>query len=94
MAQELEGNSAESTDLPELALAVQAIAMSPPLRLFFRRYLALCGLLPLSPAFAPDPLEMARRAGMQQAGLELVRMLSAADPLLWPTLQIEDGQDE
>lgn len=90
MAQELDQ---EKSDLPALQQAVRQISSSRELRLFFRRYLSSCGLLPLTPTFSPDPLEMARRSGQFQAGLNLVEMLSAADPLLWPALQIEDGQE-
>lgn len=91
MAQELETDDRQ--EKANLQLAVSSIASSPALRLFFRRYLSLCGLLPLSSPFAPEALEMARRSGMMQAGTELVAMLNAADPLLWPALQIEDAQD-
>lgn len=91
MAQELDSD--EVQEVANLQLAVSAIAGSPALRLMIRRHLSLCGLLPLSATYSSDPLEMARRAGMMQAGLSLVAMLNAADPMLWPALQIEDGQN-
>lgn len=90
MAQELEEQTKQET--PALQQAVRLIASHPELRLFIRRYLSSCGLLPLASPFSADPLEMARRSGHIQAGLNLLEMLNAVDPLLWPALQIEDGQ--
>jgi len=92
MAQELDTNL-ETLETANLTFAVAEIAKSKALRLLIRRYLSLCGLLPVTSPYSPDQLEMARRSGMMQAGLALVDMLNAADPMLWPALQIEDGQD-
>lgn len=91
MAQELE--TSEAQDKPLLEWAVKSIAESRELRLFVRRYLSSCGLLPLTSTFSPDPMEMARRAGQMQAGLNLLEMLNAADPMLWPALQLEDAKE-
>lgn len=78
----------------KLSLAVRAIERDENLRFLLRVLLRNLGTLPQQSVFSPDPIQNAFDQGRQSAGLELVQIITAQVPMLWPALQMEEMTSE
>ena len=80
----------EAVHLARLALAVREIEGSADLRYLFRHLLTYTNSLLPSSVFTADAHQTAYNLGVQDAGIEIARVITQASPSLWPALINEE----